>query len=252
MAKLTKKQYVRKRLFVGLAVFLITALITTGLAVWLLLSGSGTNGGGNIQVGQVANSPMEFKNLKLNNEAIQDGVTSNVNFVFDSADGDDTGRVTWNGQTKENLTVKVQGMLLNAQFLKDMVFTLQLPTGVIEAGKKGYIDISEYYDYETQMAKEIPVSYTAADIVTASDGLYSVLNFSFEVKLKWGEAFDGINPSLYYDTVYKNEDGSIDKTKGLYVPEIEVVSTLQDLYDCIKGGEAKDPVYNIVIMARVN
>lgn len=252
MAKLTKKQYRRKRIFKGLAVFIPLVLIITGMAVWLLFSALNADLGGGIDVAKVAVSPMDFLDLKLNHTQVEEGKPTGANFVFDSAYGDDSGRVRWDSENSESLTVTVSGMLKNAQYLSSFVYTLELPEGVVEAARKGYVDIGKYYDAEKGISKQIAVPYTSENIRVAEDGVTSVLTFEFDVTLGWGEFFNFVNPSLYYDTEYYNADGTVDLSRGIHVSDGDMTAALDDLYSVIRKGETTLPEYTITLIAGVS
>ena len=54
MAKLTKKSYRRKRMLMGLALFMSVALISTGFAAWVISSSVEKESNSNVQVGTIS------------------------------------------------------------------------------------------------------------------------------------------------------------------------------------------------------
>ncbi|MBE7087925.1 MAG: hypothetical protein E7370_00155 [Clostridiales bacterium] len=250
MAIHTKRSNTRKRIVAVVAIFLALALITTGIASWLILSdGQGKLPGG-VHIAEVAESAIEFKDLKLNNGEKSSGGVEGAHFVFEPQRYDDDGRVKWNGVSYECLTVSVSGTVLNAQYMTDFYYTLALPQGVIEAAKKGYIDVSDYYDVETDSLINQYVGYSSNNFEVLEDGS-SMLRFSFEVKLKWGDAFNKINPSVYFDTAYYDEFGNLDSDAGAGVENSTVISVLNDLYTTVKSGFSAMPQFTVTLVAEV-
>ena len=54
MAKLTKKSYKRKRVLMGLALFMSIALVSTGFAAWVISSSVEKEGEGHVSAGTVS------------------------------------------------------------------------------------------------------------------------------------------------------------------------------------------------------
>lgn len=239
MAKITKKQYTRKALFAGVAIFLSLVLIVTGVAIWLLFSALSTSVDGGITVGEVATSPLSFSALMIDGEEVVDGEAKGTGFVFDTQYGDDYGRVTWNGKDSEKLSITVSGVVLNAQHLARFSYVLEMPQGVKAAAAKGYIDISDFYDVETGKEKAIDVSLSQ-DGVMVSDNSITAWRFNFKITLKWGSAFNYINPSIYYDD------------EGIDIPLETVTATLQDLRQTVMGDSRNQPKYILTLTASPN
>lgn len=239
MAKITKRQYTRKVLFAGAAIFLAAVLIVTGVAIWLLFSALSTSTDGDITVGEVATSPLSFSALMIDGEELENGVAKGAGFVFDTQYGDDYGRVTWNGKDSEKLSITVSGVVTNAQHLARFSYVLTMPQGVKAAAEKGYIDISDFYDAETGKEKVVDVSISQ-DGVMVSDNNVTAWRFNFQITLKWGSFFNYTNPSVYYDD------------EGIDVPLETVMSTLQDLRTTVMGDTLTKPTYNLTLIASPN
>lgn len=238
MAKITKKQYTRKVLFAGAAIFLAAVLIITGVAIWLLFGAFSTSAEGGVSVGEVATSPLSFTALFIDDEEVVDGEAKGAGFIFDAQSSDDYGRVKWEGKDSEKLTITVSGVVMNSQHLAKFSYILEMPQGVKDAAAKGYIDISEFYDAETGKEKEVVVPDSAGTRV--SDGVNEAWRFSFQITLKWGELFNYTNPGIYYDE------------KGIDIPIETVVSTLKDLRDTVMGGSRNQPKYKLTLIASPN
>lgn len=234
------KQDIRKRIFSGVAVFTAIALVTTGVTVYLSARNLTAEAGGDVHVAKVETSPLRFANLCLNGENVDEsGVAEGAGFVFDSAYGDDTGRVRWDGVSYENLSVAVSGQVLNARYLRSLTYLLVLSEGVIAAAEEGYLDLSVYYDFERGAPNEIEVPLRAEDFVTGTDGK-DVLNFSFRITLGWGEKFHATNPSVFYDG------------EGAEIPQEEVTAELNRFYETVRMGRSATPVYALTLYAKVS
>ena len=243
MAKMTRKEYTRRRLFYGVLMFAAAALATTGVAIWLLFSTLGVTANGGMTVAEVAMSPLSFTSLTVDGEEVVSGETlQGVGFVFDSLAGDDSGRVSWNGVSSEKLSLQISGVLMGAQHLSSFSYILTLPQGILDAAEKGYVDISRFYDAQSGQFKEVPISLSD-DGVLVSDGADSAFRFDFSIALQWGTRFQNMNPSIYFDTV------------GLGEPLEEVKSTLQDLQTTVlEGMDPRNyrPTYTLTLMASPN
>ena len=221
--------------------FASVALIVTGVAIWLLFSSLSMGSSGQIRVSEIAISPMSFSALSVDGTDIQSGNAVVSGFVFDTQYGDDTGRVTWDGGSYEKMKINVSGVLMNAQHLGKFSYVLELPQGVIDAANKGYLDISEFYDFEKGKAKEVIVSISENGSMVA-DGTTTAWRFSFDIAIKWGERFNHINPSVYFDT------------DGIDVSDDEVVQIINDLKETVMGGGNlfSKPTFKLTIYASPN
>ena len=97
MAKLTKKSYRRKRMLMGLALFMSVALISTGFAAWVISSSVEKNVDSNVQVGTVSDKSIgltvEFMSVD-GFDGIQD---TDKMFQFEPNRKDRSGRVRYEG-----------------------------------------------------------------------------------------------------------------------------------------------------------
>lgn len=238
MAKLTRKQYTRKHLFMGAVILVAVVLVVTGVAIWLLLGSLSQSVGGSLSVSPITDSLMSFSELYVGDEKLdfssEQGKTIEDVFVFDSAQNDHKGRLTCDGKSWEKRIVTVRGKLSYADYLKQLYYTLELPDGVIAAAKEGYLNIDAFYD-ENWETKKVDVIVSDDNVLKdtsgrevhknlGSDGIY-YLDFEFVVEIKWGEKFGGKNPSVYYD----EKDGGAD------VPDDEVKETLTHFAELVNG-----------------
>ena len=241
MAKLTRNSYKRKIILFGVFVFISIALISTGFAAWVMSSDAQDDASGNVSVGLVNDSSLKIE--ITNKEDLEDFV-----FQFEPAKDDNTGRVRLDSsapEVYEQLTFTISGKISNPEILAENGLTIQmtLPNGMAKAIELGYIVVPECVNEE----KSITVDENG--------------NFTYILTFKWGTAFNGMNPSLYYDN---------DPT-GLLVSDVEAKTTLENLracvynyYEALTATDAdrtavieahKDdalPTYNVTLKAKAN
>ena len=207
MAKWTRNSYKRKIILFAVFVFVSIALISTGFAAWVMSNDAETGATGNVSVGLVADSSLK---IEITNKAELEA----FKFQFEPAEGDNTGRVRLEKRTDapyEQLKFTITGKITNPDILAEdgLKISMVLPAGIQEAIAKGYIVAPECAD--------------EAKVVTELDKTTG--EFSYELVFKWGTAFGGINPSLYFDTV----------AEGLAVEDAQVKTTLEDLRAYVYG-----------------
>ena len=202
MARLTRNSYKRKIILFGVFVFMSIALISTGFAAWVMSSDAEDTTQGNVSVGIVNDASLK---INVTNKADLEAFT----FLFEPAKDDNTGRVRLDSDDPktEELTFTIEGNITNAEILADNGFTIEmlLPEGMQKAIELNYI--------------VAPECVGEAKVIT----LDGEGNFSYTLTFKWGTAFEGINPSLYFDN---DED-------GLAVSDAEVKTILEDLRACV-------------------
>lgn len=236
MAKLTRKEYTRKHLFMGAVILVAVILLVTGIAIWLLLGSMSRSAEGSLRVAGIVSTPMSFTDFYIGDEKIGDNPNGSQElkdvFVFDCRKTDKDGRITCDGKSWEKMSVTVRGKLNYADYLAGLYYELELPQGVIDAAKEGFLDISNFYDDKWNVKKvNVIVSddgklkdTLGKEILkqAGSDGIY-YLNFEFTIKLNWGEKFGYDNPGRYYDE------------EGADIPDEEVMDTMNDFVRLING-----------------
>ncbi len=219
-------------------------LVVTGIAIWLLLGSLSQSTNGTLGVSSVAVSPMSFVDLRIDDVDINQKDNSIENaFVFDSRYNDDYGRVTWDKVSYEKLSITVSGTLRNAEYLGRLYYVLELPSGVVEAAKEGYLDISEFYDEEWKPREVVPPVDTKN--IREDDEGTPYLSFKFSISLKWGEKFGRENPSDYFDRPGIREE----------VSDEEVEKTLNEFKDMVMGYSMLNgtkPTFALTITASPN
>lgn len=225
MLKLTKRSYRRKRVVMGVALFMSIALISTGFAAFVISSQSKDDTSGNITVGTISD-----KNIKVeitNKESLG-------SFIFDTKSDDTTGRVHYDSaEESERLSVTVTGTVQNPSFVQTLKIQLvevasidsegnivakeKEASGLFKASQKEYISLPDCF-------------YAEQDVSFTPSGDSSV--FSYTISFNWGNYFHNENPGIYFDSEYEDDSSHV---KGKYVSEAQMVKDLVDLRDTIYG-----------------
>ena len=198
--KLTRKSYKRKIIAFGVASFISLSLIATGFASWVLAGSAEKTDEGQITVGTTTEKAIEISDISY---------LGNVkNFVFEPQEGDVSGRVRYDGEKAESLSITFSCTVTAASFVKMLTVDFVMPDGVTEAVNEGYI-----------IAPEVDI---VLDVTTVQDSAGGQLNFSngeagagewsftkgvddkatlsVTLNFGWGEKFEGENPSIYLDS----------------------------------------------------
>lgn len=201
MAKLTKKSYQRKAMVMGGIIFASCALFATGFAAFVVSSSASYGIGGKVNVGTISDKSITFTDVAL----------SAPNFSFDAKEGDNTGRVRWDGTNYEKLETTVTGKFSPSDYVNE--FTVELRMRTFEDGKK---DVALDTDAEKRIDAAVAAGYIVAPACyknptplsfsgegaqiteTVVDGV-SVASFTYKIAFQWGEHFNHMNPSEFYD-----------------------------------------------------
>lgn len=202
--KLTRKSYKRKIIAIGVAAFISFALIATGFASWVLATAGQKETEGNVTVGTTTEKAIQLSDISFDNDM--------KDFVFEPKADDLTGRVRYDGNNSENLSITFYCTVSSASFVKEIgVNFAELPKGIQDAVTAGYI-----------VAPDLNFSFSPNGTATQSgtikfvdgtdgageweykklseSGSQDVASLSVTVNFAWGDAFDGMNPSEYFDT----------------------------------------------------
>ena len=268
MAKLTKKSYTRKRVLMGLALFMSIALISTGFAAWVISSSVEKGGDGNVSAGTVSDKSLE---LEINNAEDLGSIK------FEPKREDNSGRVRYEGNDSDNyesLTVTVTGKITkNPQYLGDLTIqlvelndtgdaALELNASKLAkaaAADKGYITLPECFYNPIKLNEQGSTYYNTTDN-----------SFSYTITFGWGSKFGNINPGFYYDgkdadgNDYNEDDtaGQAIKQAGLAVTDKTMIDTLVDLRNVVYGTNetmeeqnkngSVGPKYQVIVKATTN
>lgn len=188
MARITRRSYKRKRIVLGVALFMSVALISSGFAAFVISSTATGEGNGNVSVGTVSD-----KALTITLDSTDIG-----SIIFDTFQEDKQGNVRSDDTGPyESLSVTVSGTIGNYNFLGGLNFRLQEngSENMLAAANAGYIELP------TCMSPT-GVDFTDAEVnaVKNNEG-----RFSYTVTFGWGDAFAGLNPGEYFDNeTYSN------------------------------------------------
>ena len=184
MAKITRKSYRRKRVVLGAVLLGGVALVSTGFAAWVLSANANETISSNVKVGVISDNEMT---ISLDHESFDQTIS------FNAPSTDTTGRIRYGSDEigAENLTITVSGEITNATYLNRLTIKMDKITSItagIEANYIALVNADDWYGNE----------FT---IPTTGEG--STKSFSYELGFKWGTAFGGVNPSIYYDDAGK-------------------------------------------------
>lgn len=228
MAKLTKKSYKRRRVVMGLALFMSIALISTGFAAWVISSQSKDNSTGNVGVGVI-----DDKNIKV--------VITNKDdlgsFYFEPKEGDRSGRITSkDGDNYENLSITIKGKVNNPSYVGSLTVELVEVANEID----GKITPKAKEDsglYKAAQANFIgtPACFYDPQAITLSSTNETSVDFSYTITFEWGSLFGNKNPGEYFD-----ED-----EVGKAIDDATMMERLVELRSTIYGttGDTSDPLY---------
>lgn len=216
--KLTRKHYNRKILSFGLVLFLAVALLSTGFAAWIMSTGAEEENGGNVSIGAVTDGSLEFTEVKW---------TGDNNLIsFDAEANDVNGSIKWDGSNAANLIIEITGKISPKEYLDDLTIVMEIPASVKAAADAGYIVLPACAKeggvvlVENGVAKDGTIDgATVFEAVKGADG-DDYWTFNYKVIFKWGEKFNGKNPSIYLDEATKEvPDGDGTKIESLTYKE---------------------------------
>ena len=220
--RLTRNSYKRKIILFGALIFFAIALISTGLAAWLMSSGASEEPSGNVNVGLVTDANLDILQLDIYKveeyfdqqsgtwatKETKVGDLENLNtfsFSFNSKLSDTEGRVHYGEDENgpESIIMIVRGIVSPKEVLSDVTISLVLPESVKKAG---YIELPD-------CAKKPVVLTEANGKLHPVEGDETKVAFEYSVEFKWGPTFGGMNPGIYFDTLSESAY-SIDQAKS--------------------------------------
>lgn len=197
--KLTRKHYNRKILSFGLVLFLAVALLSTGFAAWIMSTGAEEENDGNVSIGAVTDGSLEFTEVKW---------TGDNNLIsFDAEANDVTGSIKWDGSNAENLIIEITGKINPKEYLDDLTIVMEIPASVKAAADAGYIVLPDCAKEGGVVLVENGVANDGGTVFAAVKGADGddYWTFNYKVIFKWGEKFNGKNPSIYLDEATKED-----------------------------------------------
>ncbi len=187
------------------------ALASSGSAMWLMALKAMQEATGNVNIGVLSDAKVSFSDVGFLKESDDDKDYNRIS--FDAAKDDDEGRVRYDGNNGEHLSVTITGKLNSYRFVKQCTYQLGVPDCILEAISKKYIALNTGGDkYEPALdyiSSPQPFAYSP---IKSDDGSSTgAASFSVSVGFIWGEYFKGLNPSIYYDTDEYTKDKTIDE-----------------------------------------
>lgn len=216
MKQKTKHRTYKNAVAIALASFASIALISTGLAAFVIIRDQSQNVGGNISVGQVKDSSIALAVTSP---------TSGLNINLDAAPDDYVGRVqVGQGEDGALLSHTITGTVSVGEG-KTLADNLELYFLVnIKNSESSVVNETFKTNYITKprLAYKGFTDLAVAQSITATPVEASLTNatFSFDFGFEWGSNYGGLNPSIYYDTAGVGASTSME----------EVVTELGQLY----------------------
>ena len=186
MAKITRKSYRRKRVVLGAVLLGGVALVSTGFAAWVLSANASQTLPSNVKVGVISDNEMT---IELNDSSMGQTIS------FNAPSTDTTGRIRYGSDEigAENLTITVSGTIRNATYLNHLSIKMDTIASITNAINANYIAL---VNKDGWYGNELTINTT--------DGVEEATKtFSYTLGFKWGTAFGGVNPSIYYDDAGK-------------------------------------------------
>ena len=237
IVRLTRRSFRRKLIMFGVSTFASLAITATGFAAWMLSADAMKETEGNVEVASVSDAGVEITDL------VFDGAD---NFKFEPAAEDYNGRVRLDEDgNSERMSLRLTWTIKNYHNVAQALVEFKIPESVKTSMDKGYLALPseftpklsgethvteelegvKYYIYlfdASSVVKNNKQSNILSFTVREENGLTNV-DFVLNLKFNWGADFEGVNPSIYYDTAYS------DPTKGVGVAYADVKRTLIDL-----------------------
>ena len=107
MRKFTRRHYNKKLVALGMSAFMGIGLTSTGFAAWVMSKDTEKAPEGNVIVSTITDVNMEIT-------VEQASIGS---FIFDAARDDNVGRIQWDGENFENLSITIKGTVTNSSIV---------------------------------------------------------------------------------------------------------------------------------------
>ncbi len=200
-----------KAAFIAFLAIGSVALASSGSAMWLLALRAMQEAKGNVNIGTVSDAKVSFSDVSFLKESEDDRDYNRIS--FDAAKDDDEGRVRYDGNNGEHLSVTITGKLNAYHYVKSCTYKLSVPECIKEGINKQYIALDtgngRYEEAKDYIAKPQPFSFSPIKDESGNDT--GAASFSVTVGFIWGEYFKGLNPSVYYDNDEYTGNKTIDE-----------------------------------------
>ena len=210
--RITRNSYKRKIILVGIMLFMSIALVSTGFAAWVISTGATQEDNGNVEIGIVEGSELEFVEIKYYSDVYnvqeskyeeQEVNIETFEYRFNPKANDTQGRVRYQGEgNDESLKLKIVGYVKPIEFIKNVTFKMEVPQSVKDAADAGYIVLPEC----------ATTTVTLSNLQAGAGDFSDCYKFEYTVEFKWGSVFEGLNPGDYYDS---HENGTKVETSAV-------------------------------------
>ncbi len=243
MKKTTKKRSYKSAVSIGIAAFASVALLSTGLAAFVLIRNAEQNVDGTIVVAEVVDTEI---GLELTSGIVVGG-ESDLYLSFNAENGDKAGRVQLGGDEKpERLTHTIGGKVsvgTGKTVAGNVKLTYQVDIVNTEKSDPNGDFYSElvaenYLAYNTPaFTLGTPIEVTPGTPTTV-DGKESA-TFEFTFGFAWGSKYASENPSVFYDSNTLRVGGGESGKLGTEFTDQEVETDLLALKTALTGYSFK-------------
>lgn len=217
MRRSKMEKQTKKMVTLGVSVFAVVSLCSVGAAAFVVTSSASASSGGNAHIGVIQDAKVRFESTdggQLTDfyKADKDDLYNRI--CFDAPKDDNAGRFRYvdNGdQLYEHLTVQIQGNVMPWTYISKVTLQLQTATAyegykgnpILDAIEAGYIELAPINKSTDYINHPVEIPLGAVDSKDDSKSFDVTLGF------KWGEKFNHVNPSIYYDDANPGGGASI-------------------------------------------
>lgn len=207
MRRSKMEKQTKKMVTLGVSVFAVVSLCSIGAAAFVVTSSASASSGGNAHIGVIQDAKVRFESTdggQLTDfyKATNDDLYNTI--CFDAPKDDNAGRFRYLDDGKnlyEHLTVGIQGKVLPWTYISRVTLQLQTATAyegykgnpILDAIEAGYIELAPINNSTDYINHPVEIPLGAVDSKDDSKSFDVTLGF------KWGEKFNHVNPSIYYD-----------------------------------------------------
>ncbi len=217
MRRSKMEKQTKKMVTLGVSVFAVVSLCSVGAAAFVVTSSASASSGGNAHIGVIQDAKVRFESTdggQLTDffKATNDDLYNTI--CFDAPKDDKAGRFCYLDDGKnlyEHLTVCIQGKVLPWTYISRVTLQLQTATAyegykgnpILDAIEAGYIELAPINNSTDYINHPVEIPLGAVDSKDDSKSFDVTLGF------KWGEKFNHVNPSIYYDDANPGGGASI-------------------------------------------
>lgn len=206
MRRSKMEKQTKKMVTLGVSVFAVVSLCSVGAAAFVVTSSASASSGGNAHIGVIQDAKVRFESTDFYKVDQTDDLYNRI--CFDAPKDDNAGRFRYLDDGKhlyEHLTVCIQGKVLPWTYISRVTLQLQTATAyegykgnpILDAIEAGYIELAPINNSTDYINHPVEIPLGAVDSKDDSKSFDVTLGF------KWGEKFNHVNPSIYYDDTNK-------------------------------------------------